>query len=472
MRLLLASLLGAGGLLASCGSSTGLDDGERPDAPAPMDARPMDADEPVDVGPPRVDGAPGTDARGDGARPVDDPGWRLVEGLPAICEIEIAAHPERALPPLRWQECPDVPGCRELVIDWPDNTPHLRFAVLTNWTVAGGSLYFVYSRAWRTEGRDGRPRDFAYGAIVDERGAHLAVTRTPHPLPGQRELCDGGPMGPAGPQGYWFDAAYIRDILDPTGLIDRFLARASYDAPAELARTWRGTEPTATGLLQEFDAAWPAAMLRDVRGSDVVRVLPSGEVTRLRGPSAENDVLPDGTMLMETPGNETGFQAVRLGEVEPRVLVGLGDADAVAMARTDGVDLAWLQAYGPHPGRPYDRYELWTSPWADDAAGIVPRRVGPLGGFEILSMGSGHVALSGHERGTMLVTELRTGARRRFRYPAGTAYWPLGGGTGGPMLTEDEFVIFLTPDPPDPDEDPVGEVTRMLWIRYDALPLE
>src|SRR5690606_40447094 len=68
----------------------------------------------------------GRDAGGDsGSRDSGavEPEWIPLEGLPAGCELSMAADPESMAGPLRFEPCPDMPGCRQLVSEWRTREP-------------------------------------------------------------------------------------------------------------------------------------------------------------------------------------------------------------------------------------------------------------------------------------------------------------------------------------------------------------
>jgi hypothetical protein len=45
--------------------------------------------------------------------------WAPAAGVPNFCEVRVASHPARDLPPLQWRACASGrAGCRQLVVDW------------------------------------------------------------------------------------------------------------------------------------------------------------------------------------------------------------------------------------------------------------------------------------------------------------------------------------------------------------------
>ena len=82
---------------------------------------------------------------------------------------------------------------------------------------------------------------------------------------------------------------------------------------------------------------------------------------------------------------------------------------------TDGVDMAWTQAYGVLPGgATFERYELWTAPYTTNAALPAPRRVA----IEVYQgqgvVRSGWYASGRTDSGARDFVRLADGARRRL----------------------------------------------------------
>jgi len=60
---------------------------------------------------------------------------------------------------------------------------------------------------------------------------------------------------------------------------------------------------------------------------------------------------------------------------------------------TDGIDMAWTQAYGVLPGGvTFERYELWTAPYTTDSALLAPRRVAVVAHEGVGAVGDGWYA--------------------------------------------------------------------------------
>src|SRR5690606_3191102 len=73
-----------------------------------------------------------------------EPEWLPLEGLPAGCELSMAADPESMAGPLRFEPCPDMAGCRQLVVDWTTREPP-RLKV-TQGAHDGAHGYFTFVR--------------------------------------------------------------------------------------------------------------------------------------------------------------------------------------------------------------------------------------------------------------------------------------------------------------------------------------
>ena len=100
------------------------------------------------------------------------------------------------------------------------------------------------------------------------------------------------------------------------------------------------------------------------------------------------------------------------------VFLEMTDGSDLKSFATDGVHMAWTQGYGDRPdGVTFDRYELWTAPYATDSASLTPRKVLDLEREPTLAaIGDGWYAFSGGDP-TELV-RLSDGHRKRLPRPA------------------------------------------------------
>src|SRR5690606_9763919 len=108
-----------------------------------------------------------------------EPEWIPLEGLPAGCELSMAADPESKAGPLRFEPCPDMAGCRQLVVDWTSRQEP-RFAAVSG-AYRGEHGYFVFVR--------GAELDWLWAVIAREDGQVLAVIRYPFPSGGDGFRC-------------------------------------------------------------------------------------------------------------------------------------------------------------------------------------------------------------------------------------------------------------------------------------------
>ncbi|HJL15309.1 MAG TPA: hypothetical protein RMH99_06630 [Sandaracinaceae bacterium LLY-WYZ-13_1] len=156
------------------------------------------------------------------------------------------------------------------------------------------------------------------------------------------------------------------------------------------------------------------------------------------------------------------------GDATLRPLIDLPDADD-RIARTDGVEMVWMHAYGPLVrGRP-SNIERWASPYATEPSGIEPRFVSRLsirGPNSASAMGNGRawVLESTGDLDTSewvsAIYDPSSGERPAFHYPEGD--YPM----QAVYLGRDEVAIGVLPFGSTQD----ARTSR--FIRYEALPVE
>lgn len=85
---------------------------------------------------------------------------------------------------------------------------------------------------------------------------------------------------------------------------------------------------------------------------------------------------------------------------------------------TDGVDMAWTQAYGVLPGGvTFERYELWTAPYTTDSTLLAPRRVAAQAYDGAGAVGDGWYASGTTVSGPREFVRLADGARKLLPAP-------------------------------------------------------
>lgn len=121
----------------------------------------------LDAGPRREDSGPVA------------PTWLPLEGLPEGCELSMAADPEAVVAPLRFEACPDMEGCRQVIVDWSgEEAP--RFSVGPG-NHTGEHGYFFYGR--------GAELGWIWWVIARDDGRIMSVVRSPIPSAGDPFEC-------------------------------------------------------------------------------------------------------------------------------------------------------------------------------------------------------------------------------------------------------------------------------------------
>lgn len=100
--------------------------------------------------------------------------------------------------------------------------------------------------------------------------------------------------------------------------------------------------------------------------------------------------------------------------------------------RTDGVDMAWLQAYYAPNGYDYERIEVWSAPYTTDPSTLAPRKIADLPMTTPFSavVGGGYWAYERRisdnpKRYQMVVYRLSDGKIGTLNYPEGFEVHPI-----------------------------------------------
>jgi hypothetical protein len=141
-----------------------------------------------------------------------------------------------------------------------------------------------------------------------------------------------------------------------------------------------------------------------------------------------------GTQPIEVVGDRLLFLSARWGNryrlwmdapYEPPAELVSGDGDFAGLA-SDGVDLVWLNYLEPNGDRTeFARAELYASPYANEPAALLPRRVTRVSSAfptDRVRVGNGLVAILEDQR-TIGVYRLEDGARAAIVAPAGEEWW-------------------------------------------------
>ena len=342
----------------------------------------------------------------------DDPGWVRLPGLPPECPIERATYPER-LWDVVWEPCTDragtvVPGCQSerrggvmgVVNAWHDDHG-------TWLSMLGGDAL-------------GRGRIVGIAAID---GPMLAAWHEPQILIEGDVFCAVTAVAVGGGR-----AVFVAQFMDETDL--------------SRSRIWMYVAtPETLGAAEEPVWIFPSGFVSRDRTIDdlwisdrMIAIQPSPDGTLYTYRAGEWDTLTGLGTVTGLPQNIAlvgdhilweawrGLDDVRLvharwGEassvwrdVTPGVTKGFG---------TDGVDLAWMEAFDRQLDGSYARLELWTAPYRRDLESIEPRLVRTLEVRNSPAVGGGWVAGAGLDSLRVEVFALRDGSRRTFIAPAG-----------------------------------------------------
>lgn len=391
----------------------------------------------------------GTDAGPRDGGP-DDPGWVRLPGLPPECPIERATYPER-LWDVVWEPCTDragtvVPGCLSerragvmgIVNAWHDEHGTW-LKMLGGDSLGTGRIVGIAAidgpmlAAWHeppividedvyrevTAVAVGGARAVFVAQFIDSadrsRSRIWMYVGTPETIGAAEEPVWVFPSGFVS-RGRTIHDLWISDRMialqpSPDGTLYTYRAGESYTL------TGRGT---VTGLPQNIALVGDHILWEAWRGLDDVRLVHArwGEASRIW-----RDV---------SPGDTKGFG-------------------------TDGVDLAWQQAFDRQPDGSYARIELWTAPYRRDIESIEPRLVrtmdyrSPRAAF-----GGGWFAVRGPGPGRVEVFSLSDGSRRTFMAPAGSVsmdpYYAsateiMFRGAGSDAIRFDPSILPVDPEP-------------------------
>lgn len=439
---LLAGVLGVA-LLTCCGPDGGELDGGAPDGGVARDAGrdgSHDASRPRDAG--------------RDAGPPPPPVWLPLEGLPEGCELSLAADPEAVAGPLRFEECPDMAGCRQLVVDWTtEQAPRLNIVTGSH---DGEHGYFAYAR--------GAEPGWRWVVVARDDGHVLAVVRSRIEGTTDGFQCYAFNVAPTSEHAGFVVATSRPGVIGDSiiGLIEWGSGTPTFRVLATLTTAFLGPNnfPQQIEIGDDFIAA------QVVPRYDVVRVGFDGSVRFVTGAEPGGPVLEAGGrdgLFYLTLRPASGLWTATADDEVGRVLWDPPDAD-IGGIETDGVDLVWAQMYDKVREYEYGRVELWTSPYTTDPAALAPRRVAevPIGFLAAtLHAGSGHALVAA--AGVLTVYALDTGRIGLLRPPPDTEW-------------RGHYVAFFGPEElavmPSRLRSFVPESSTLRIIRYDALLAE
>jgi hypothetical protein len=414
-----SSLFVIGAALVGCGSGCDSDPGVAPDAGAGGLGDGGSAASSSASGSTTSTSTTASSSTGGGG----DPGWQPVAWA-APCEVLQATNPLAAIPKLTWGPCPNAAaGCESAIADTPEYPPFSKPSVTR------------YANGYRIGLGVSYPDLESRVAVFDPDGTPLVVWRT--------QGCS--PLLPrVTPERVWFGAQY------------------GFNPPSYLVETYDKVT-TATALLpietlsQLQDANDSTLALEGVNGNvltiyDRVR----GTVKSFDGPGLSNKVAqPVGDVALfqmyaafEQPEGWIWRRATQ--DIEPLVQpVG----EYVADILSDGSTIVWIQVPPKEPSAEFwPQGDLWTSPFAETKAALVPtkRRPAPIVGDVPAIVGEGYYAL--FSAGDQLLHVYRLSDMHHWSFaspPQAFDFWDFG-------YIDDTWVYYQT----------VGGVFRQ---RLDAL---
>ncbi|MBX3273327.1 MAG: hypothetical protein KF729_23895 [Sandaracinaceae bacterium] len=354
------------------------------------------------------DAGPGRDAGHDaGLDAGEDVAWTRVPGLPEGCVVDTTTDPA-ALEPFVIEPCPDRDGCTQLVPSW--DTWFILMRVDGGVAVDGqGAFWFVrtapvtYWERWLVMS-DGTPMFGIRSLFGEGRCRHSAFDTDVSHL------------------GFTIDVPVAGGDLRSHFVGGRW-ARGS--ASLELARSLEGIIPSGT-FVQRMRAGDVRFALESAPRFSIVDVPWDGEPTMIAQSATSGGQTYVAASIGETVfytvyGEHHHVRASSRGE-PGRVFLDPTDAEAVRFV-TDGVDMAWVQAYGRDRHYRFERIELWSAPYTTRPEDVRPRRITVLGGtnpYPEMAIGAGYVAarewIPDEEVTVVRVFRLADGARATI-YP-------------------------------------------------------
>lgn len=431
-------------LLTCCGPDAGsLDGGAARDAGRDAGAR---------------DG--GTDAGNDAGQGHDggsvEPTWLPLEGLPAGCELSMVADPEALVGPLRFEPCPDMAGCRQLVVDWTSQEDRIPTFLAYTGSHDGEHGYFVFGR--------GAEVGWYWSVIARDDGRILSVIRSPVPSSEGPFGCHLFNVAVSGAH-----AAITVATNSGESIGDSVIALLEWGDPASfrVLATLTPSELGPNNYVQQLAMGDDFVAGQVVPRNDIVRVGFDGSVRWVTGAEP-------GTPQLEAAGQDalfyttlhpgTGLWTATASDAAGRMIWAPTDAE-VGGIETDGEHLVWAQMSEMEQPYIYRRIELWTSPFTMSASTLTPRYVTDLNINFVatnLHYAWGHTAIASSTE-LMSVYSLASGRLGVVRPPTGTEF-------------RDPFFIYLGPEElalaPHRLRAFPAESATLRIIRYDSLAPE
>lgn len=303
-------------------------------------------------------------------------GWIPVSWK-APCTVEVALHPEFAVPKLTWEPCPGTsPGCEGIMVNWDKGSgPPLAAVTAVSWK--GGYRVGVQYNYPDSEARD---------AVFDVDGVAIAAWRV-------NGLCV--LITPrVGSANVWVGA---QSVDQQGGITSAYLG-----APYDKVRSATQVIPV-TLAGQDFDSNDTTFSLQGVTGANIAIYDRPGDQVNMFGPPpglGYNVAHPvnDSALMQFYPvfGKPEAWiwnRSTHLTEplIQPT-------SEQVMDIRSDGATIVWAQVAPKNAGdKYYMQGNLWTSPFATSKATLKPtkRRSLPMVGGITGAAGQGYYAMYG-----------------------------------------------------------------------------
>lgn len=303
-------------------------------------------------------------------------GWIPVSWK-APCNVEVALHPEFAVPKLTWGPCPGTsPGCEGIVVNWESSTS-LPMAAVT--AVAWNGGYRVGAQYTYP---DSEYRDVVFDvdgtAIAAWRVNGFCVLVTPR----------------VGSTNVWLGAQSV----DGQGGITSAYVGAPYDKISSAKQVAPVTFPG-----QDFDSNDTAFSIQGLTGANIaIYDLAGGQVNMFGPPPGVGfkvaHPVNDSALMQFYPvfGKPEAWIWNRSTQLTEPLIQPM--PEQVMDIRSDGATIVWVQVAPMNPGDEYYMQgNLWTSPFATIKASLKPtkRRSLPMVGGITGAAGEGYYAMYG-----------------------------------------------------------------------------
>lgn len=295
------------------------------------------------------------DAGPDASGWYDEAEWQALEDVPAPCVVERARRPE-VLYGAEWVSCGD--GCERFI---EDARYQQAYDSEGGWHDGTRGYFWVVARAWED------PLARRMLILVTTDGEALGAWRGPSAFAFDG-VCQVGPSAVS-------DGTAVFAVHTRIDGASRFLV---YHAPveeiAEQAVPFGALDDP--GLTRVFASTTTVAV--ELQAAGVVQVFEEDRTARL----GRTPAVPGAAHEVALVGHDVFFSEYGArwraahGTIDQPATpwIDVPSADVRAL-QVDGESFAWLQCYDRASDGSYGRVELWTAPYTNDPATLVPRLV-------------------------------------------------------------------------------------------------